>query len=173
MPDTEPSRTAWRPTSWPRCIQGAVLGCLAHIVIAALATAVAFAVASWSDACWDRYHQECWATSSACDRDPYAECDPSPIVLAVVAALQSGPGHLLLSLPFFLLPSVDLDLSWIDPSVLWFWIPQLVSLLAYGSAGAIAYSYLRPRTAFSVLALGLLLATAATTFYWALWLMTI
>ena len=169
MTDTNTVPNMWHPSSWSPWARGAAIACLIHIILATLATVARFGIASWSEACWDRYNQECPLAFSTCTYDPFTECYPPDIVSSVLAALQSGPGPVILFLPFLFLPSFQLDLTWMDEALLMFWIPELVSFVAYGSAGALAFNYLRPRIGLSLLLLCFVVATAATTLYW--WIM--
>ena len=173
MADRGTAPAIWHPSSWPPWAQGTAAACLTHIILATLAAVAALCIQSWSEACFDRYYHECYFPFMDCPDDRYEECVPPVSASSVVAALQSGPGPVILILPFMFLPSFDLDLSWVDPVLLMFWIPELVSLITYGCAGALVFTYLRPGLRFPSLLLGFVAATGAATFYWGLWFETI
>jgi hypothetical protein len=173
MGNTDTDLMILHPRTWPRWARGVAVASLTHIILSALATAAQFGIVHSSEACLDRYNRECRPPLSRCPEERYTECDPPLIVSSAVAALQTGPGPVILVLPFLFLRLAAPDLSWVDPALLMFWIPQLVSLTAYSCAGALAFNYVPPRIAAILLLFVFVIATGAATFWWALWLGTI
>ena len=145
------------------------MACLVHLVLAASATGARFALSNRSDACLDRYYQECvplWATCP--EERSSSDCYPL-VPSAILAAMKSGPGPLILFVPLAFLPFHLPGLSGVDPELATFWIHQLLSLATYGTVGALAFTRFPPRIAAILFVFAYAAATAVTTLFWVMW----